>query len=432
MLEFIFTLLESSFLYWMINKVLICKFTGKKKVLLLSTAILIDSLFVYICPIELTILRILTFTIFSFILIHVLFNNNYLIKIFFVFLNNYIFLVSDMIAGNLLSWIYEINVDYLISKSLSLFLLSKIIAFLLVLSLIRIFKKINLNISINYWITMNFIMVIFIVLMNFFMTISSTLQKKNSHYTVQIVRISLLFLIMSVIVIYLFGEICFFYQKEQHRYALKLRNKELEQQLAFQESSASDLRKIRHDIKNNLANISYLLKENHIEESVKYINAITSTLEATKSVIHCGNNYIDSIINYEILLCKRNRINIQFEVDNIPDLNIKPTDISSIISNILNNAIEANSKLTESERYIGLKIFCYKNYLTMIVKNPYKHILFESDGILTTNKKDSIYHGYGLKIVKSSVNQYGGTFQYSHDNDVFAAKIILPLSQDLN
>jgi len=432
MLEFVFTLVESFFLYWMINKVLICKFNGKKKILLLNTAVIIDSMFVYNCPIENTILRILIFTIFSFILIHILFNNNYLINIFFVLLNNYIILVSDMIAGNLLSWIYKINVEYLVSKALTLFLLSKIIAFLLVLSLIQIFKKINLNISINYWITMNFIMGIFIVLINFLMTISSTLQAENSQYAVQIVRISLLFLIMSIIVIYLFGEICFFYQKEQHRYALKLRNKELEQQLAFQESSASDLRKIRHDIKSNLANISYLLKEKHIEESVIYINAITSSLETTKSVIHCGNNYIDSIINYEISLCKRTKINIQFEVDNVPDLNIKPTDISSIISNILNNAIEANLKLIESERFIDLKIFCYKNYLTLIVKNPYKHILLESNGILATNKKDNLYHGYGLKIVKSSVNQYGGTFQYSHDHGVFTVKIILPLSQDPN
>lgn len=432
MLEFAFTLVESFFLYWMINNVLICKFNGMKKILLLNTAALIDSLFVYNCQIGFIILRILIFTIFSFILIHLLFNNNYMIKIFFVLLNNYIILVSDMIAGNLLSWIYKINVEYLVSKALSLFLISKIIALLLVLSLIRIFKKINLNISINYWITMNFIMGIFIVLINFLMNISSTLQAENSHYAGQIVRISLLFLIMSIIVIYLFGEICFFYQKEQQRYALNLRNKELEQQLAFLGSSASDLRKIRHDIKNNLANISYLLKEKHIEESVKYINAITSTLETTKAVIHCGNNYMDSIINYEISLCKTNKINIQFEIDNIPDLNIKPTDISSIISNILNNAIEANLKLIESERFIDLKIFCYKNYLTMIVKNPYKHILLESNGVLATNKKDNLYHGYGLKIVKSSVNQYGGTFQYSHDNGVFIVKIILPLSQDPN
>lgn len=413
-------------MYGMINKLLICRFKSKRKILFLGTGILIDSLFVHFSTIEPIIVRILVFTIFSFVIIHLLFNNNCIIKIFFVFLSNYIFLVSDMIAGNLLSWIYKTDIDYLISRALALFLLSKVIAFLLVISFVQIFKKINLNISISYWIKMNFILVVFIILMDFLMAISSTLQEESSNYSMQIVKISLLFLLMSILVIYFFCEICFFYQKEQRSYTLVLKNKELEQQLAFHEASASDLKKIRHDIKSNLANISYLLKENHIKESVKYISAITSTLESTKSVIHCGNNYLDSILNYGISLCRKNKINTQFEVGNVLKLNIEPNDLSSIISNLLNNAVEANLKLTGVEKYITLKIFCYKNYLVVIIKNPYKRVLIESDGALITDKKDKNYHGYGLKIVKSSVDQYGGTFKYSYDNNVFTAKIILP------
>jgi sensor histidine kinase regulating citrate/malate metabolism len=227
--------------------------------------------------------------------------------------------------------------------------------------------------------------------------------------------------------IYLFGRICLFYQKEKQMYALKLKNKALKDQLAFQEASASELKKIRHDIKNNLANISYLLKENHIEESVGYINAITSTLESTKSIIHCGNNYLDSILNYEMTLCKNNNIDACFEIDNIPKLNIAPTDLSSIISNVLNNAVEANLKLTESERYISLKIFCYKNYLSIIVKNPYKHILIEDNGTLITNKKDKFYHGYGLKSIKYVAQKYGGSVSVQASNNWFDLKILIPM-----
>lgn len=233
---------------------------------------------------------------------------------------------------------------------------------------------------------------------------------------------------MSVLIIYLFGEICLLFQKEQERYALGLKNKVLEQQLAFQETSMSELKKIRHDITNNLANIFYLLKENHIEESIQYINEITSTLEVTKSVIRCGNKYLDSILNYEIALCKRNNIDAQFEVDNIQELDIAPSDLSSIISNVLNNAVEANLRLKETERYLSLKIFCYKNYLSVIVKNPYKHTLIETNGILSTNKKDTLYHGYGLKSVKSSVSHYGGNFKYSYKDNIFTAMIMLPIN----
>ncbi|QAT61393.1 ATP-binding protein [Acidilutibacter cellobiosedens] len=432
LIKLFFTFLESVFLYRMIDELLICKFKGFKKTMFLSMAILIDTLFVQLCHLRLSMLRTLLFTAISLVIVQSLYKDSIFIKIFFILLNNYIFIISDMITGNLLSWICKINVRNVISGvsglTISFSILSKITAFLLVFSYIRFFKKIDFNIPTKYWISMDLITEFFIILINFFMIIEGTLQNENFQYSVQIVRMSLYFLLMSVLMIYLFGRICLFYQKEKQMYALKLKNKALKDQLAFQEASASELKKIRHDIKNNLANISYLLKENHIEESVGYINAITSTLESTKSIIHCGNNYLDSILNYEMTLCKNNNIDACFEIDNIPKLNIAPTDLSSIISNVLNNAVEANLKLTESERYISLKIFCYKNYLSIIVKNPYKHILIEDNGTLITNKKDKFYHGYGLKSVESSVKRYRGNFKYSYENNIFMSMIILPLN----
>ena len=133
--------------------------------------------------------------------------------------------------------------------------------------------------------------------------------------------------------------------------------------------------------------------------------SILSNLEATKPTIHCGNNYLDAILNYEITICKKNKIDTRFEINSIPEINVEPSDLSSIFSNILNNAVEANLKLNDYERFISLKMFCYKNYLSAIIKNPYKNSIIESDGIFITDKSDKIYHGYGIKSVKSSVER---------------------------
>lgn len=414
----------------MISSLLTCKFTGYKKVVFLGAAILIDTLFVYFCPIKQILFRSIFLIVVSFLITKLLHKDSFHVVIFFILLSNYIFVISDMISGNLLSLIYKTNNENIISIELSLFVFSKIIDFVLVLLCILFFKKIYFSISTKYLISIDLIIGFFIVIMILFMEVNGMLQNKNPDYSVQIVKISIYFLLMSVLIIYLFGEICFFYQKEQQRYALDLKNKVLEQQLAFQETSESDLKKIRHDIKNNLANILQLLNENHIEESVKYIYSITSALEATKPAVHCGNNYLDAILNYEIILCKSNNIDAKFEVDNIPDLNIDPMNLSSIFSNILNNAVEANLKLIESERYILLKMFCYKNYLSAIVKNPYKHTITENDGTFKTDKKDKLHHGYGLKSAKSSVERYGGTFKYSYKNNVFTSMIMLPLNTE--
>jgi len=84
--------------------------------------------------------------------------------------------------------------------------------------------------------------------------------------------------------------------------------------------------------------------------------------------------------------------------------------------------------LNEADRYISLKMFCYKNYLSVIVKNPYNHTINEKDGLLITNKKDKSFHGYGVKSIRSSVDRYGGIFKYSYKDNVFTVMIMLPIT----
>lgn len=90
--------------------------------------------------------------------------------------------------------------------------------------------------------------------------------------------------------------------------------------------------------------------------------------------------------------------------------------------------IEANLNLEKCARYISLKIFCYKNYLSIIVENPYKNKLIKDGLILKTTKADNGYHGYVLKLIKSSVEKYNGVFKYNYKNSIFTSVIMLPLN----
>lgn len=431
MQSYFFTLLESVLLYWMISSTLPCKFQGYKKLLYTIGAIILDSLFVQFCPVKSQIIKPLFIMFVSTTIVFLLYKESISKKIFLIFLNNFILLISDIISGNLWSILYKTNIERLVfsaSHSTVYFsILSKFMVVVLVISFIRFINKINLDISSKYWVIMDCVIGFLIIIIQFFMEINHTLQQNMPGYSVQIFNISVCFLFMTIMIVYLFGEICQYYQKAQQRYTLDIQNRMLEQQLAYQEVAATDLKKFRHDVNSNLANISYLLRENHIEESVNYINAIASSLESIKT-INCGNKYIDAILNYEISLCKKNQINTQLNIDTIPDLCISPMDLSSIISNIMNNSIEANRDIPQPERYLSLKIFCYKNYATIICKNPFIHRLIEIGGDLKTNKWDNLSHGYGLKLIKSSTEKYGGTFKYSYDNNIFTLIVMLPLN----
>lgn len=430
--SYVFTLIETLLLYWMVNSLLNYKFTKCKKNTFIIWAIFIDYLFAEIYTNLSTKVTPILFILISLIIIEFFYKDNIFIKAFFILLCNYILLISDIVSGNIFSLIYKIHIDkfiFFISDSSILFsLLSKFIAIILVYLYILFFKKINLYIPIKNWILIDIIIAVSIIVINFNMNINDILQNQNFNYSFNILFISLCLLAITTLTIYLFGELCFFYEKKYEISNLNFKNEALKKQLEYQNITSNNLKKIRHDINNNLANISQLLKDNHINESLEYIHAITETLDTTKSVINSGNNYLDAIINYEIAICKKNQINFQLKIDSIPQLNISPTDLSSVISNLLNNAIEANLNLEKCARYISLKIFCYKNYLSIIVENPYKNKLIKDGLILKTTKIDNGYHGYGLKLIRSSVEKYNGVFKYNYKNNIFTSVIMLPLN----
>ncbi|MFD2412529.1 sensor histidine kinase [Paenibacillus rhizoplanae] len=430
--DFSFIFMETVLQYGIINHLLKWKKENVKRIWLLPFVMIVDSLFIQFCQVESPLIRTLILIGLLLVIVQTLYQDNILVKIFVVLLTEYILIISDIMASNMLFLVSRMNIGNKIFQVFSLRLPFSIFSIIFMLLLagmyIRLFNKINFNIPTKYWIRVNLILGIFIFIANYFMIINRIFQNASLQLSWFLIRISIYFFVMSFLITYLFKEICLFYHKEQQRDDLELQNKALEYQLISQEISCLDLKKIRHDIENNLVNIAFLLKENCIEESVEYIQAISATLEATKPVINCGSKYIDSILNYEIAICKKQNIDVRFEIETIPELSIPPTDLSSIISNLLNNSIEANLKVLERERYVQMKMFCYKNYLTIVVENPYNHKLTPAGGLLRTSKKNPRNHGYGLKSVTTSVNNCGGIFKYSYESNVFTSTIIIPIA----
>lgn len=428
--DFMFTFIESALLYWLINSIISSRFSGKKKLLAIALAILINTVSILYLFNYSLIIKFFLFLIISLVLTHIVYIGKIYIKAFFILIAYYIFSISDILVGNLTSYIADMNIQKILNlstASLEFSVLAKLLNVILIGIFILYFRKNKFEIPNRYWIIMDIIVFLFSVIFQFIMEISPVLQRGSSKYSIYIFGISIGFLIISGLVIYFFGEICRYHEKEKENYILNMKNLSLEQQLAYHESATTDLKKIRHDINNNLTTISYLLKQNNINESVAYINAITKTLEKTKPIVNCGNDIIDAILNYKIVVCKQHNIDLRINIDQVPHLSINPMDLSAILANILDNAIEALDVINTVDRYISVKLFCYKNYLSIVVKNPYSNKLIIEDGKIITHKADKEHHGYGLASIRSSIKKYGGSFKIYAENGIFKAVVMLPI-----
>jgi len=113
-------------------------------------------------------------------------------------------------------------------------------------------------------------------------------------------------------------------------------------------------------------------------------------------------------------------------------LDIDRVHLTTILCNLLDNALEACSKLPADKRNMYLTLTFDSNLLSITVKNAYdpKNIDLQN-GIAYTTKADKAMHGIGLKRVKKTVEKFNGTFKYytedSDEESSFIAEAMLYL-----
>ena len=94
-----------------------------------------------------------------------------------------------------------------------------------------------------------------------------------------------------------------------------------------------------------------------------------------------------------------------------------------MLANLLDNAVEA-AELSE-RRIVNVKIFAYKDYLTIIVKNTFSGIIKQEKGKLGTLKHDSDPHGLGTEIISEICERNSGIYKYRVLGKMFTASAMM-------
>ena len=236
---------------------------------------------------------------------------------------------------------------------------------------------------------------------------------------------AVLTLAMSIVVINFFAEICAAYAREKQLHHLRSDYCSVKEQLQVQFQTSQRLRKVRHDIKNHLINVSALIDSGEYEQARELLREISDTADRLQPALSqsTGNSLIDAVISYKAAVSEIRKIPFEYSLELLPELRIELSDISSVISNLLDNALEAAEKAKDP--YAEIRVFMYKDYLTIIVKNTFHYVPSASGGKLPTAKADSENHGLGMTIVGEICERYGGVFCYNAKGAWFTASAMI-------
>ena len=188
---------------------------------------------------------------------------------------------------------------------------------------------------------------------------------------------------------------------------MKEKEKYSKESMEIIKRSNEELREFKHDLKNYLLPLQEAMETMPQSEMVKVWEKINQKIEDVQTLIQTGNSYV--------------KCTILSKMEGIDDL-----EFYSVFGNLMDNAIEAERKVTEKKEII---IFVEEKmgYLRLEIQNKIEKSVLNENSSLNTTKKDTSSHGIGHKSVKRTMQKVGGALKYYETGDLFCAEAVFPI-----
>ena len=183
-----------------------------------------------------------------------------------------------------------------------------------------------------------------------------------------------------------------------------------------------------HDLKHQIAALRADLSG---PEKLDCLNQIERDIRVYESRSDTGNKVLDAILTAKSAHCLDRGITLTCLADGAALEFMGVVEVSALFGNALDNAIEAVDKLPDrSERLIRLSVARQRGFLCVKVENRCGDGLVIDGELPRTTKADKSLHGYGLKSIRATAEQYGGSVTVQAEGGWFTLGIVIPIPPD--
>ena len=261
---------------------------------------------------------------------------------------------------------------------------------------------------------------IFYYIANYFLEVETNFWSTTNPMITEFFRV----FICSVFLLF-----CVVYYKEYEQKAdLELKERiitiSFEQQKKEMElikEKEHEIRILRHDMRLFLNTLLMHIHNDDKDAALKLATTLASNIEAT-TIHHYSNN---NIVNYILsdYAEKFEKTSILFHVSvELSELKTDEIIFASILSNALDNALNATSTLTPEKRSIKLLLKNSNGKLLLSIRNSFQNKIIFSDGLPISSKAG---HGYGTQSIRYMTEKAGGNCQFTVENNEFVLRVVI-------
>ena len=315
--------------------------------------------------------------------------------------------------------ISEFMVSQDISRIVCLFI-TKILYFAAVQFILWMRKKEKHYFNLNEW-----IIIISVFLITLLIGLAMYIIMINDKISDYIYLASTLLLSLLDVIIFIFmRNMNVSSQKEREKELLHIQLAQQKDEMRKLEQQYQEISVLRHDFRNSIDCMARMIQQNKQEDALHYAEQLKKRkIGKLQTHIECSSSVINAVINSKFSDAQVNGIETSFKmVVQIPE-NLE-FDISIILSNLLDNAIEACCK-NEISSQIILAVSKFGAYYQLLIKNTIENSVLKNNKQLKTFKLEKNKHGLGLKSIRDIVEKRQGMLDIYEENGEFCVSVLL-------
>lgn len=287
------------------------------------------------------------------------------------------------------------------------------------------YRKFRKNLSLLSSSVSVLVLIILIFLSGLATSLSINTEQLNIKMLyIQVFTVILVVLSLITIIVLLINSI----SKKHYEQTSQLLEEKMKNQLKYYimlDEKDMEMRRFRHDFRKHMICIISMLEEESYLDAEKYIRQLTDKFYDSVPLYKTGNYIADAILSEKMQECIDNGIIFKFKCI-IPEKNLNPLELCTVLSNALDNAIEACGKVSSSSAQIKIVSDFKKNYWYFKIANTSDYVEIKNNDVLTT-KSDALNHGFGLQNIKDVVHNHNGDFRIEQIDGNFILELTMNL-----
>ncbi len=216
-------------------------------------------------------------------------------------------------------------------------------------------------------------------------------------------------------------------QRERDMFASQFQNARVELEAMRRMQSNTVI--YRHDMRHHLSLIGGFAADGDLQKIKDYLESTEAAIDALTPIRYCENDTVNLILSTFENKARRLRVTLQADVKLPEELDINDTELCALLSNALENALNAASLVKEDKlRKIYINALMNDDRLVISTENAYVGQI-EMEGELPKSQSTEAGHGFGIKSIVAIVERYGGLYSIETEGGIFILRLMLPLGR---